>query len=1081
MAPLFGEDLVTRTKFIAPAPRRGQLDRERLYQALDELEGLPLALVTAGAGYGKSSLVASWLRARGLATLWYELGARDADPQLFSIHLAHLFHRAYPGVADRALALLAQPGGADRHGEAAIEALADALLDHLPADTILVLDDFHHLAGGPALALVGHLVSLLPPRLHVVLASRQKPDLPDLPRWRLSGDVLELDQADLAFTHAELAAWLTAAHGLELDAEAVGRVAAETEGWPIALALVARRLKDGQASARAGSLTDLFGYLAREVLEKLDAPTRQALLAVAPLDRLDPIVCGRLADLADAGAWLRELDDRGLFVRAGEDGVPRLHHLFREFLLARLADDGQLVNARRAAAGALAAAGQPEEAIEQWLAAGEFEPAAAALALVAPALVSQGRYQRLASWLDALPAELVARAPSLAVSMGDACRLAARFSEAIAWYDRALTGYADAPEGRARALAGKALVFLDTLQPVRAGKLLEEAAASAPEDRRGELLVLLAENKLNQGDAAGALALFREASAAPEMPMHEARVLLRTGRLAEARTVLQAAVVAPAHPALRDMSASVPPAANEGTRAHREPALVLSLVEALTGDADAALALALQARARARGRESGWTEAVAAMREGHARLVGGDLAGADAAYREALLRADAVGVARLRAEPLMGLAFLAGRKHDLPGAEAAITSVIEAARATGDIWLGAMLALALGGILAARGEQRGALWLERARDDYDTCGDFFGRTLAVLGLARLALSSDDDARLLDAISGLTEAIRAHDYGFTLTRPTLLGFATLDEAKAFMAGCLARGVAPDLLAPWSVELGLDAPPMLERRVPGLRAPGTAELRLDDKLRVRTLGGFRVRQGARELGERAWGREKARQLFQVLVVYRGQRLSKARIIDLLWPDADPASADGTFRVALNALNKALEPDRKGGAATRFIVRDGATYGLGPEVWIDALEFERLLDMARGDDDIQTLQQALALYEGPFLPDTELSEVYGERERLAERFADGAIRLARALARQRDDAGCAEWAQRLIARDRCMEEAYRLLMIAQYRQGDRGLAIRTYDRCVVALSDELDVDPLPETQALFAAISNAEPVTV
>ena len=101
--------------------------------------------------------------------------------------------------------------------------------------------------------------------------------------------------------------------------------------------------------------------------------------------------------------------------------------------------------------------------------------------------------------------------------------------------------------------------------------------------------------------------------------------------------------------------------------------------------------------------------------------------------------------------------------------------------------------------------------------------------------------------------------------------------------------------------------------------------------------------------------------------------------------------------------------------------------------------------------------------------------------ERERLAHRFADGALRLALLLARRGDDAGCAEWAGKLLGLDPLAEEAYRLLMVAQYRQGDRAQALKTYDKCVITLSDELDVDPMPETQKLAARIEKLEPIAL
>lgn len=249
-----------------------------------------------------------------------------------------------------------------------------------------------------------------------------------------------------------------------------------------------------------------------------------------------------------------------------------------------------------------------------------------------------------------------------------------------------------------------------------------------------------------------------------------------------------------------------------------------------------------------------------------------------------------------------------------------------------------------------------------------------------------------------------------------------------------------------------------------------------------VRVRSLGAFRVWRDGSEIGRKAWGRRIALQLFHLLLVYRTELLPKSRIIDLLWPDLEPGVADGTFRVALNTLNKTLEPDRPAGREPRFVLRQGTAYGLrqGDDLWLDVAEFERGLDRAAvleaaGQDPAEALTRALELAEGEFL--AEFTE-YGawcdrERDRLAVRFSEGAIRLAGLLLERGDLAGAAKWAQRLVERDPCAEPAYRLLMVAQYRQGDRAGALRTYERCVEALAQELDVEPMPETVALQRAI--------
>ncbi|MBO9541611.1 hypothetical protein J7643_13570 [bacterium] len=1058
---MFGAEVVTRTKFLSPRLRRAPLRRERLDAWLDGARELPLVAVVAGTGYGKSALLADYFERSKQAALWYALSERDRDPQVLALHLAHLAHRRFPGVADGALALLAQPGGASVHGLEAIERLADSLLDRLDEEAWLVLDDFHHLHGAPeALALINHLLTHLPPALHLVLVSRQRPELPDFARYRLQGDAQVLDQSTLAFTPDEARA-LFAHLGSETPAsEEADRLIAKTEGWPMALQLLAQRAGGTSGLDEAGSLRDLFEYLAREVFSKLQPAERELLLAVAPLARLDARACGALLDDPEAPERLRSLGERGLFLATLGPNAYRLHPLFQEFLLARLLERNALEAAHREAAHAMQVLGDDEEAIAHLLSAGALAEACALMTGLAPEMVRQGRFAPLGSWLAALPAELVERTPDLTLAYGDACRLAGRFDEAIAWYDRAERGWAEMPEARAQALAAKAMVYLDTLQPAQAERWLQEALACDPDPaRQSALRAHLAENLLNQGRAPEAERMLEEAglSARPETLEHMGRILLRTGRLASAHALLIAAVA---------------PDREGATKAHREAALILSFIEALTGGGEAALAHATSALERARRQGARWTEAVALIREGHAYLVQGETETAEARYREALALAVPVGVARLKAEPLMGLALLAGRQGRLSEAEAFAREGLELAQATGDVWLSALLGLSLGAVYAAAGDPKAERWLMQAQSGFERCGDPFGQALCALCFARLSIALREPKALALRFRTLAALVRKHDYGFLLKRPTLLGFARTEDAQAFCDDALALGVPKATLQPWLQEEE-SAPQALDVEV----------------LRIRTLGKFRVWRGAQELGDRAWGREKARQLFHLLVTYRGQWLPKTRILDLLWPDLDAKAADQTFRVALNALNKALEPERASGQAPRFIRREGLSYGLmtGADVWLDVAECERLLEAARateamGEDPSACYREALELYEGDFLQDFVHYDAWceQERERLKDRYNEAALRLSRLLAERGDDAGSAHWCQRLLEKDRSVEEAYRLLMRAYYRQGDRAMALRTYDRCVAALAEELDVDPMPETEELFERITRSAPVT-
>lgn len=256
----------------------------------------------------------------------------------------------------------------------------------------------------------------------------------------------------------------------------------------------------------------------------------------------------------------------------------------------------------------------------------------------------------------------------------------------------------------------------------------------------------------------------------------------------------------------------------------------------------------------------------------------------------------------------------------------------------------------------------------------------------------------------------------------------------------------------------------------------------------ELYVQTLGRFAVwRDGAR-LDGKIWGREKARQLFQYMLTHRQRLTSKERIVDDLWPELDPDRADRDFKVALNALNTALEPDRPPRSLSVYVARQGTSYGLDPDssLRVDVMDFERLItagSRVEGEDDAAAIahyRRALDLYQGEYLPDAIYEDwASGERERLTALYLAAATRLARLLL----GAGAAPemvlWCQRVVAIDPCWEEAYRLLMRGHMANGNRPLALRVYRQCRLALADELGIEPMPATIHLYEQIIAGKPL--
>lgn len=251
----------------------------------------------------------------------------------------------------------------------------------------------------------------------------------------------------------------------------------------------------------------------------------------------------------------------------------------------------------------------------------------------------------------------------------------------------------------------------------------------------------------------------------------------------------------------------------------------------------------------------------------------------------------------------------------------------------------------------------------------------------------------------------------------------------------------------------------------------------------ELYVQTLGGFRVWRHREEIATTAWGREKAIHLFQFFITMRRQYVHKEQIMDRLWPELDLDKGDRDFKVALNSINKALEPEREPRTDPRFVKRYGLAYGIDFEhVWLDTEVMELLIAAAnqircekRGNIElaIACYDAAVKLYHGDYLPERRYEDwTSAERERLQLLALNTMTTLAELLL-SRIPLESVRLAQRVLSVDPVWEDAYRVLMRAFVMQNNRPKALHIYERCVAVLDEEFGVEPLPETTELYDQI--------
>jgi LuxR family transcriptional regulator, maltose regulon positive regulatory protein len=413
-------DALLATKLSIPVSRPGVVPRPRLAERLGE----GLVLVCAPAGYGKTVLIADWVRQTHRPAAWLSLDAGDSDPARFWRHAVAALDRARPGTGARVSRLLGPP--APQSFDALVTAVVNELAAQPDADEqLLVLDDYHLVDSPPVHASLGLLLERRPPGLHVVVSSRADPPLA-LARLRARGQLAEVRAADLRFTAGEAAALLAgvaASSGNQLPEAAVATLTERTEGWAAGLQLAGLSLR-GQAdtagfvAAFTGSHRFVLDFLAEEVLEQQDEEVRTFLLETSVLDRLSGQLCDAVTGRVGSQALLERVERAGLFL-VPLDEVRRwwrYHHLFADVLRARLLDrkPAQAALLHRNAASWYQDQGLVDDAIRHAAAAGELTWAARLIERnFDTAFYLRGEVATIQRWLGILPADLIRTRPRL--------------------------------------------------------------------------------------------------------------------------------------------------------------------------------------------------------------------------------------------------------------------------------------------------------------------------------------------------------------------------------------------------------------------------------------------------------------------------------------------------------------------------------------------------------------------------------------------------------------------------------------------------------------------------------------------
>ncbi len=482
---------ILQTKLYFPALGPNLVRRPHLLRHLKHgvQIGHKLSLISAPAGYGKTTLISEWLHDKKGEVIWLSLDPDDNDLSRFMRYFIAALQRIEPHYGASLEGLLHTPQLPPA------SAFLPPLINDLAASEdafIIVLDDYHLIDHSSIHDAIAYLLDHAPQALHLVLITREDPPLP-IPRWRARGQLTDIRKADLAFNREETARFFEIMLGLELTAEQITGLEARAEGWAAGLHLAALSMSTMNSleerhdflSAFTNSQRYILDYLADEVLGQRPKGTKDFLLKTAVLERMCAPLCEAVTGQKEARKILFRLERANLFIVSLDEAGYwfRYHHLFADLLRHRLnLADLDVAQLHRRAGDWYETNDLLADAIHHALAAQDWGRAAPLLLRISGTMLISGQITMFLAWMQRLPKEILLGQAALCLVYGWALARTEQLREAAEYFDQAEAGSKDIPFLYGRVVVGKAHVARALGQIQSAIELSEKALALLPDD-----------------------------------------------------------------------------------------------------------------------------------------------------------------------------------------------------------------------------------------------------------------------------------------------------------------------------------------------------------------------------------------------------------------------------------------------------------------------------------------------------------------------------------------------------------------------------------------------------------------------
>jgi len=1040
-----------------------------LVEFIEEHLDRKLILISAAAGYGKTSLLFDFADRTSLPVCWYSVDEADRDPVVLLEGLRATIEHTFPGFPPGMISRRepSAPVLADVR-EIAASLIRDIRL-HVPERFVVILDDLNKLDGSDdANRALGLLLQYLPSNCRLVMAGRTVPTLP-LIQLSAQQEVVGLGTEDLQFSAQEIQELFRGTFKLSLSDQEARKLAEQTEGWITAILLGGSDPWKGKPPdpSQLGEHHDaLFAYLGEQVFDCQPEHIRSFLGTSAILRRMSTDLCDQLREADDSAQLITALETRNLFLfRTGpKPGWFIYHTLFREFLLSRFRqrDEDRLLLLHRQAGEIWEKEGVWSEAIYHYLECAAYRRVSEILETSGQSLFEAGRLKILTEWLNGLPHEIVNARPRLLLLQGKIATEQGNLKLAAAALNEAEKGFIEAEDasGQAEALVRRAIIArmrgayqeaaeqlgkaLDLLGP----DLSESVVAAEAHKVLTESYIRMGRLTEAEDEARRALQLYER----HERPVYVTALLLdlgtilrQSGRPAEALCSLHRAYqIAQETGQAYDLVSALN---NIGVVYHQE------------GDFFAALQALEKGLEKAREIHYLHRESAILASVGDIYRDLGELEEAEELYRQALEIAEKVESLLLRTYLLDALANLHRLSRDFASARRFGSQAYDIAKTSQSDYLLGLTERTMG--LSARDKGRraeAALHLSRALLTFAR-GRILEEMVAThLHLASVCDNEKDEARLYEHLDEAIELARS-----TATyRPFLV--------EAIPAEIDLSDYDPGL----SARLR-QAEESRRRCLREIRSRRQAIAPLPT-LRVYLFGDGEVHVAERRVSKTNWGGPLTKELFFYLFESGAQR--REQIGAVLWPEASYQAMTRGFKNALYRLRKAVFP--------QCVIYDGDTdqylFNEGIAIWSDVHEFERLLTEAHkwpegSKESRRLVRRAVGLYRGDYLEDIYSDWCQERREELRQKYVEALIALANSYLEERAFEEASRFYGKALSKEPYREDVLQTLMRCYVLAGTPSKALEQFQRYRDRLKKEMGLSPLPQTKEMYLRIAEGK----